>query len=231
MWLGGCLFWVGLREEKFWFLFFIMDFFVLTFFFPLPRDSLSLYQFLFIFLPHLEACRILVPLPGVETMPPTVKAQSLNHRTTREVPQETCCSRSRQWYQPPCHPGHKTQMDKDAVWSLWRLLVEENLQPETLGSWDKTMSPATENHLSFENHLLICFWALVVTVLWWWVANDSLEKTLMLGKIEGRRRSRDGGWDGWMASPTRWMWTPEDGEGQGSLACCNPWGCKELDMT
>ena len=22
-----------------------------------------------------------------------------------------------------------------------------------------------------------------------------------------------------------------DGEGQGSLACCNPWGHKELDMT
>jgi len=22
-----------------------------------------------------------------------------------------------------------------------------------------------------------------------------------------------------------------NGEGQGSLACCNPWGCKELDMT
>ena len=21
------------------------------------------------------------------------------------------------------------------------------------------------------------------------------------------------------------------GEGQGSLACCSPWGCKELDMT
>ena len=21
-----------------------------------------------------------------------------------------------------------------------------------------------------------------------------------------------------------------DGEGQGSLACCSPWGCKELDM-
>ena len=89
--LGGCLFWVGLREEKFCFLFFIMDIFCINFFFfTLPRDSLSLYQllFLFIFLPHLEACRILVPLPGVETMPPTVKAQSLNHRTTREVPQE-----------------------------------------------------------------------------------------------------------------------------------------------
>ena len=36
---------------------------------------------------------------------------------------------------------------------------------------------------------------------------DSLEKTLMLGKIDGRRRrGRDRGTDGWMASPTRWTW-------------------------
>ena len=33
---------------------------------------------------------------------------------------------------------------------------------------------------------------------------DSFEKTLMLGKIEGRRRRGDRGWDGWMASPTQW---------------------------
>ena len=25
--------------------------------------------------------------------------------------------------------------------------------------------------------------------------------------------------------------TPGDGEGQGGLECCSPWGCKELDMT
>ena len=25
--------------------------------------------------------------------------------------------------------------------------------------------------------------------------------------------------------------TPGDCEGQGNLACCNPWGCKESDMT
>ena len=25
--------------------------------------------------------------------------------------------------------------------------------------------------------------------------------------------------------------TPGVGDGQGSLACCSPWGCKELDMT
>ena len=36
--------------------------------------------------------------------------------------------------------------------------------------------------------------------------NDSLEKTLMLGKTEGRRRRDDRGWDGWMASLTWWTW-------------------------
>ena len=35
---------------------------------------------------------------------------------------------------------------------------------------------------------------------------DSLEKTLMLGGIGGRRRRGGRGWDGWMASPTRWTW-------------------------
>ena len=32
----------------------------------------------------------------------------------------------------------------------------------------------------------------------------SMEKILMLGKIEGRRRRGYRGWDGWMASPTQW---------------------------
>ena len=38
---------------------------------------------------------------------------------------------------------------------------------------------------------------------------DSFEKTLMLGKIEGRREEGDDRrWDGWMASPTQrtWVW-------------------------
>ena len=32
---------------------------------------------------------------------------------------------------------------------------------------------------------------------------DSLEKTLMLGKTEGKRRGNDRGKDGWMPSPTQ----------------------------
>ena len=36
--------------------------------------------------------------------------------------------------------------------------------------------------------------------------SNSLKKTLMLGKIEGRRRRGDRGWDGWKASSTQWTW-------------------------
>ena len=60
---------------------------------------------------------------------------------------------------------------------------------------------------------------------------DSLEKTLMLGGIGGRRRR---GRQRMMASPTRWTWVwvnPGVGDGQGGLVCCKSWGRKELDTT
>ena len=44
----------------------------------------------------------------------------------------------------------------------------------------------------------------------------------------------DRGWDGWMASPTRWTWVWINlgaGNGQGGLACCCLWGHKESDTT
>ena len=44
--------------------------------------------FFFFFLLHCMACGILVPQPVIKLAPPTVKAQSLNHWTAREVPVE-----------------------------------------------------------------------------------------------------------------------------------------------
>ena len=64
---------------------------------------------------------------------------------------------------------------------------------------------------------------------------NSLEKTLMLGKFEGRRK---GG-----RQRMRWLNAITDsngqeseqalgvGDGQGSQACCSPWGYKESNMT
>ena len=63
---------------------------------------------------------------------------------------------------------------------------------------------------------------------------DSLQKTLMLGKVECKTRR----------AHQRMRWSDSinnrmdvnlsklgDSEGQNSLMCCSPWGCKELDMT
>ena len=61
---------------------------------------------------------------------------------------------------------------------------------------------------------------------------DSLEKTLMLGGTGGRRRRG--------RQRMRWhhrldghefQQAPAVGDRQGSLACCSPWGGKELDTT
>ena len=43
----------------------------------------------------------------------------------------------------------------------------------------------------------------------------------------------DRGWGVWMASLNRCEFKQDlgDGEGQGSLVCCSPWGCKEMDTT
>ena len=63
---------------------------------------------------------------------------------------------------------------------------------------------------------------------------DSLEKTLKLGKIEGgRRRGRQRmRWlEGTTNSMDEFEWTLGVGDGQGGLACCSPWGRKQLDMT
>ena len=64
---------------------------------------------------------------------------------------------------------------------------------------------------------------------------DSPERTLMMGKTEGKRKR------GWQENEmVRWHhWlngreseqTPGDSEGQGGLACCSSWGCNVMDTT
>ena len=49
-------------------------------------------------------------------------------------------------------------------------------------------------------------------------------------RLRARGEGDKRGWDGWMASLSQWTWV-WDGEGQGSLVCCSPWGHKESEMT
>jgi len=61
---------------------------------------------------------------------------------------------------------------------------------------------------------------------------DSLEKTLILGKIQGRRGREDEmvGWHHQLNGHESES-TPGVGDGQGGLGCCSPWDRKELDTT
>ena len=63
---------------------------------------------------------------------------------------------------------------------------------------------------------------------------DSLEKTLMLGKIEGRRRrgqQRMRWLDGITSSMEMSLSKLQELLMQGSLVCCSPWGLKESVST
>ena len=56
----------------------------------------------------------------------------------------------------------------------------------------------------------------------------------MLGKIEDRRRrgqQRMRWLDGMTDYGHGFEYALRVGDGQGSLACCSPWGSKELDLT
>ena len=65
---------------------------------------------------------------------------------------------------------------------------------------------------------------------------DSLEKTVVLGNIEGRRRRglvTEDDMVGWhhQLNGHECDQTLGDSEGQESLVCCSPWSCKESDTT
>ena len=108
-------------------------------------------------------------------------------------------------------------------WCFWTVMLEKTLEspldsvnPKGNQPWIFIGRTDAENKAPIFDHLT-------------WRAN-SLEKTLMLGKTEGRRRR---GWQRmrWLDSITDSLdlslSNPGDTEGQGSLACCSSQGHKE----
>ena len=121
----------------------------------------------------------------------------------------------------------KTTIDAFELW-CWRRLSRV---PLTARTSNQSMLTETNSAYSLERLMLKlklqCFGHLLQRT-------DSLEKT-DAGKDWGQeeKRATEDEVVGWhhQLNGHEFEQTPGDGEGQGSLVCCSPWGHKELDMT
>ena len=118
------------------------------------------------------------------------------------------------------------RIDAFELW-CWRRLLRV---PWTAGRSNQSILNEISPEYSLEGLVLKLNLQYFGHLMW---RTDSLEKTLILGKIEGGRKGDDRGWDGWIASLTRWTWVwaslvldREVGDGQGSLMCCSSWVTK-----
>ena len=129
------------------------------------------------------------------------------------------------------------------VW-IWELNSEENWAPQNWCFWTAVLKKTLVSPLDYKEIKPINpegnqSWVFIgrtdaeaeAPILW---PADSLEKTLMLGKTESSRRR---GWQdemvGWHHQLNGLVFEQALGvdDGQGSLTCYSPWGCKESDMT
>ena len=108
-----------------------------------------------------------------------------------------------------------------SVW-MWELDYKEDWAPENWCIWTVVLEKIIESPLDYKeiNQSIIkeinpedSLEGLMLKLQYFshlMGRANSLEKTLMLAKIKGRRRRDDKRGHGWMASPTQWTWVMEN---------------------
>ena len=185
-----------------------------------------------------------LPNRGIKTRFPALQVDSLPSEPPGK-PQQIC--KPQQWPQDFADKGLSSQsygFSSSCVW-MWELDYKEGSAPKnwcfqivmlkkTLESLLNSIEIKPVHPKGNQPWIFIGRTDAEVPILW---PPDS--KSRLIGKDpdagkdwgqEEMRVTRDG----WVASSTLWTefeQVPEDGEGQGSLVCCSPWGGKESDMT
>ena len=126
---------------------------------------------------------------------------------------------------------------------MWELDCEEGWVPKNWCFWTAVLEKPLESPLGCKEIQPVYpkgnqSWIFIgrtdaeaETPILWPPDSKNWLKTLMLGKTEGGRRRRQQR-KKWLDGTTDSMAiTPGVGDGQGGLACCRPWGCKESDTT
>ena len=90
-------------------------------------------------------------------------------------------------------------------WSFWTVVLEKTLENPLDFGEIKAVSILKEIKPEYSLEGLMLKLKLQYFGHLMWRVN-SLENTLMLWRIEGRREEDNRGWDGWMASLTQWTW-------------------------
>ena len=103
-----------------------------------------------------------------------------------------------------------------------------------IGEWQGSLaccSPWSHKYLDMTESLnkVYQFLILVMHAKSWLIGKDP-DAGRDWGKEEkGTTEDEMAGWHHWLGH--EFEWTPGVGDGQGGLACCDSWGCKESDMT
>ena len=91
-------------------------------------------------------------------------------------------------------------------WCFWTVVLEKTLE-SPLDTRRLNQSILKEINPEYSLEGLMLKLKNPNTLATWLGRTDSLEKALMLAKIEEKGgEGEDKGWDGWMASPTQWTW-------------------------
>ena len=124
------------------------------------------------------------------------------------------------------------EVDYEESWCFWTVVLEKTLESPLDCKEIQPVHPKGTQSWMFIGRTDA---EAETLILWpphaksWLIGKDS-----DAGRDWGQEEKGRTGWDGWMASPTRWTWVWVNsgvGDGQGGLACYDSWGCKESDTT